>query len=134
MKKASIILSTIALIFGILGTTTGAVFTIVYSINLAGEIMKASVGDEAVNLGFYIVGLIGFILLMVYFTFATVTGYLTRRVVEDNILDKIGKFGILSIIFFNVPGGIVTLVYDKQLKKYLEKTAPKGKRKEATKK
>lgn len=134
MKKASTILATIYIFIGAVGVIVGTIYTIMYMGYLTANLTANSVGtDTGVSSGFYVLCMSLFLLATIYSGIAMVTALLTRKVIKDNVLDKIKPFGILSIIFLNVVGGIFTLVYDKQVKDELERTAPKGKRKEASK-
>lgn len=134
MKKASEVLATIYLFISAILTVVSTVYLVISLNNIATFLSAQSLGAEVPdNMGYFVATFIMFLLFTIYFGVAMVTALLTRKVIKDNVLDKIKPFGILSIIFLNIPGGIVTLVYDNQVKKELERTAPKGKRREANK-
>lgn len=134
MKKASEVLATIYLFISAILTVVSTVYLVISLNNIATFLSAQSLGAEVPdNMGYFVATFIMFLLFTIYFGVAMVTALLTRKVIRDNVLDKIKPFGILSIIFLNIPGGIVTLVYDNQVKKELERTAPKGKRREANK-
>lgn len=134
MKKASEVLATIYLFISAILTIVSTVYLVISLNNIATLLSAQSLGAEVPdNMGYFVATFIMFLLFTIYFGVAMVTALLTRKVIKDNVLDKIKPFGILSIIFLNIPGGIVTLVYDNQVKKELERTAPKGKRREANK-
>ena len=134
MKKVSEIFSIIGCVLGLIGVVVCTGYLVIHIGYLGTDILAMMDGqDYAKYLAFEIVTVVIFLLLGAYFVFVTFTGYLTYKVITQNILDKIKKFGILSIIFFNPIGGIFVIQYDKELKKYLEDTAPKGKRKEVKK-
>ncbi|MCF0107426.1 MAG: hypothetical protein HUJ59_00215 [Bacilli bacterium] len=132
MKKTTYVF---AFVHMILGAVIAAFFSfnlLSFSSNLAMDLAAISNGEErdlANSLPFVILSFIA----VVYFVMVTITGLLSKNIVKENRLDKIKPFGILSIIFFNPAGGILMLIYDKQIKKELERTAPKGERKEAKK-
>ena len=135
MKKASTIFAIIGLVLGLVGVVVATVYLVIHLGNLGAAILGMMNSDEyGSRLAFEIVTVILFLLLVAYFVFVTFTGLLTYRVITQNVLDKIKKFGILSIIFLNPVGGILVLLYDKQLKQYLKETAPKGKREVRVKK
>ena len=125
MKKTSIIFATISLFIGIAGTIAGTIYVVMYLGILAREIMADMSEMSEANVGGTVLYLVMFLVATIYAIMVMVTGLLTRKVIKDNVLDKIKPFGILSIIFFNPVGGIFTLVYDKQIKDELERTAPK---------
>lgn len=134
MKKASSILSIIAFCIASIGVIISTIYFIINLVNLSQCIMADLAGeDTGTKTPETIAFLIVFLLADIYMIFAVFTAYLTKRVVEYNVFDKIGKFGVLSIIFLNIPGGIVTLIYNKHVQEELKKTAPKGVRKEAQK-
>lgn len=134
MKKAAIVFTYIATILGLIGVVAFTIYSVIYIVRCTAHLMLI-IGNESLpeNAGLDLMAMIMFLLLDIYFVFVTFTGLLSKRVIEDNRLDKIKPFGILSIIFFNPVGGILTLRYNSWLKKELERTAPKGKRKEAKK-
>ena len=135
MKKASTIFAIIGLVLGLIGVVVATIYLVIHLGNLGAAILGMMNSDEyGSQLAFEIVTVILFLLLVAYFVFVTFTGLLTYRVITQNVLDKIKKFGILSIVFLNPVGGILVLLYDKQLKQYLEETAPKGKREVRVKK
>lgn len=135
MKKASIVFSYIATILGLIGVVVFTIYSFTYIIRAGGDLVIVVNGDPAPERASSdVIAMVMFLLLLAYFIFVTFTGLLTKNVVKDNRIDKIKPFGILSIIFFNPVGGIITIVYSNWLKKELERTAPQGKRKEATKK
>lgn len=134
MKKTATIFSIIGMVIGLIGLLVTTVYLVIHLTNLGTYILVVMNGEDfSSKLSFEIITSIVFLLLGAYLAFVAITGLLTYKVITQNVLDKIKKFGVLSIIFLNPVGGIFTIVYDKQLKKYLEETAPKGKRKEATK-
>lgn len=130
MKKTAIIFAYIFTIISLIGLVGGTIYLFIYLAALARDLSALSLGSEAPALEFNIWVSIMCLAITVYFVFASITGALTKRVLDADSADKITKFGILSIIFFNPVGGILAIVYNGQLKKELERTAPKGKRKE----
>ncbi len=135
MKKTAIVFSIISLVLGLIGVVVSTIYLVMHIGNLGACILGMMNGEDlGQKLGFSIFTVVAFLLLGAYFVFVTFTGLLTYRVITQNILDKIKMFGILSIIFLNPIGGVFTILYDKKLKKYLDETAPKGKRKIVDKK
>lgn len=129
MKKTIEVFSIVTMVIGCLATIGATVYIFMY-LGLLSEQIILAMNNEANKVGFIIGLMIGFIALAIYSCFVALTALLTRKVITKNVLDKIGKFGVLSIIFFNPVGGILTLIYNDKIKKELERTAPKGKRKE----
>ena len=133
MKKTINVFTIIFMILSLAGVVGGTVYLFIHMTTLATLLASLASGGEAENVGYFVGTSIMFLAIIVYFGFAAVTGLLTKRVVEADATDKITKFGILSIIFFNPVGGILAIVYNRQLCKELERTAPKGKRKDIEK-
>lgn len=133
MKKTAITFTTIFTIISLVGVVGGTIYLLINAFTLASLLSALSTGGSADNVGFYVAITIMFLCVTIYFVFASATGLLTRRVLEADAYDKITKFGVLSIIFFNPVGGILAIVYNRNLIKQLEESAPKGKRKEIEK-
>lgn len=134
MKKASEVLATIYIFIGAIGTIVSTVYLVIYLNLIATQLAAGATGSTtSADTGVFVASFIMFLIFTIYCGIMMVTALLTRKVIKNNVLDKIKPFGILSIIFLNIVGGIFTLVYDSQVKKELERTAPKGKRREAKK-